>query len=183
MAHTLEILDHKITKLNLCLECDYRREITCPPYYLKVCEQVHWCEKLARAASHLEHLSYTGRVCHSFFDILARHTDPRTTRLKTIDITVKNCCRQNAQWNESGSGITDMHFIGAFEQLVLSGIRALERLKTVDLLRIRYVDLGMYYLLAFVFVSCLLIVPHRLTGPTIESLFPGARWVVLGRLE
>ncbi|KAI0533643.1 hypothetical protein GGR58DRAFT_99893 [Xylaria digitata] len=141
MAHTLDILDPKITKLNLCLECDYRREITCPPYYLKVCEQVHWCEKLARAASHLEHLSYTGRVCHSFFDILARYTNPRTTRLKTIDITVKNCCRQNAQWNESGSGITDMHFIGAFEQLVLSGIRALERLKTVDLLRIRYVDL------------------------------------------
>ncbi|KAI8623759.1 hypothetical protein F5Y19DRAFT_349183 [Xylariaceae sp. FL1651] len=141
MAHTLETLDRKITKLNLCLECDYRREITCPPYYLKVCEQLHWCEKLARAASHLEHLSYTGRVCHGFFDILARHTDPRTTRLKTIDITVKNCCRQNAQWNESGSGITDMHFISAFEQLVLSGIRALERLKMVDLLRIRYVDL------------------------------------------
>ncbi|KAI1368254.1 hypothetical protein F5Y08DRAFT_326069 [Xylaria arbuscula] len=141
MAHTLDILDHKITKLNLCLECDYRREITCPPYYLKVCEQVHWCEKLARAASHIEHLSYTGRICHGFFDLLARYTNPRLTRLKTIDITVKNCCRQNAQWNESGSGITDMHFIGAFEQLVLSGIRALERLKTVDLLRIRYVDL------------------------------------------
>jgi hypothetical protein len=142
MAHTLEKkLDPKITKLNLCLECDYRREITCPPYYLKVCEQLHWCEKLARAANHLEHLSYTGRVCHSFFDLLAQFTNPRTTRLKTIDITVKNCCRQNAQWNESGSGITDMHFIGAFEQLVLSGIRALEQLKTVNLLRIRYVDL------------------------------------------
>ncbi|KAI1823196.1 hypothetical protein F4861DRAFT_511154 [Xylaria intraflava] len=141
IAHTLDILDRKITKLNLCLECDYRREITCPPYYMKVCEQVHWCEKLARAASHLEHLSYTGRVCHTFFDLLARYTDPRSTRLKTIDITVKNCCRQNAQWNESGSGITDMHFINAFELLVLSGIRALERLKTVNLLRIRYVDL------------------------------------------
>ncbi|KAI0400776.1 hypothetical protein F4802DRAFT_469914 [Xylaria palmicola] len=141
MAHTLDILDPKITKLNLCLECDYRREITCPPYYLKVCEQVHWCEKLARAASHIEHLSYTGRVCHGFFDMLAQYTNPRSTRLKTIDITVKNCCRQNAQWNESGSGITDMHFINAFEQLVLSGIRSLERLKMVNLLRIRYVDL------------------------------------------
>ncbi|KAI0396474.1 hypothetical protein F5Y17DRAFT_419235 [Xylariaceae sp. FL0594] len=141
MAQTLDILDRKITKLNLCLECDYRREITCPPYYLKVCEQVHWCQKLAKAACNLKHLSYTGRVCHGFFDVLARHAEPRTTRLKTIDITVKNCCRQNAQWNESGSGITDMHFITAFEQLVLSGIRALERLKMVELLRIRYVDL------------------------------------------
>jgi hypothetical protein len=158
MADTLEILDRKITKLNLCLECDYRREITCPPYYLKVYEQVHWCEKLAKAASHLEHLSYTGRVCHGFFDILAQHTDPRTTRLKTIDITVKNCCRPNAQWNESGSGITDIHFIAAFEQLVLSGIRALERLKTVDLLRIRYVDLGMHCLYASFSCSRLLTV-------------------------
>lgn len=142
MAGTLEILDPKITKLNLSLETDYRRELTCPPYYLKVCDQLHWCEKMANAASTLEHLSYTGRVCHTFFDMLAKYSNPRTTRLKTIDITVKNCCRQNAQWNESGSGITDMHFINAFEQLVLGGIRCMERLKQVDLLRIRYVDLG-----------------------------------------
>ncbi|KAI1138296.1 hypothetical protein F5Y05DRAFT_404464 [Hypoxylon sp. FL0543] len=141
MASTLECLDTKITSLNLCLECDYRREMTCPPYYLKVCEQLHWCEKMAKAASNLEHLSYTGRVCHGFFDVLAKYSNPRTTRLKTIDLTVKNCCRQNAQWNESGSGITDMHFIAAFEQLVLGGIRALERLKSVELVRIRYVDL------------------------------------------
>ncbi len=143
MASILEALEPKITKLNLCLECDYRREMTCPPYYLKVSEQLHWCEKMAKAASNLEHLSYTGRVCHGFFDILAKYSNPRTTRLRTIDLTVKNCCRKNAQWNESGSGITDMHFINAFEQLVLGGIRSLERLKSVELLRIRYVDLGM----------------------------------------
>ncbi|KXJ91302.1 hypothetical protein Micbo1qcDRAFT_204562 [Microdochium bolleyi] len=142
MANILDGMDTKITRLNLCLECDYRREMTCPPYYAKVCEQVHWCEKLAKAASNLEHLSYTGRVCHCFFDSLARLTNPRETKLKTIDITVKNCCRpRGVQWNESGSGITDMHFIGAFEALVLGGIRALERLKSVELLRIRYVDL------------------------------------------
>ncbi|KAI1465300.1 uncharacterized protein F4812DRAFT_117023 [Daldinia caldariorum] len=141
MASTLECLDAKITSLNLCLECDYRREMSIPPYYMKVCEQLHWCEKMAKAASNLEHFSYTGRVCSGFFDVLSRYSNPRTTRLKTIDVTVKNCCRQNAQWNESGSGITDMHFIAAFEQLVLGGIRALERLKSVELLRIRYVDL------------------------------------------
>lgn len=143
MASVLSTLDPKITRLNLCLESDYRREMTCPPYYLKVTEQLHWCEKMAKAASSLEHLSYTGRVCHSFFDMLAKYSNPRTTKLKTIDLTVKNCCRQNAQWNESGSGITDMHFINAFEQLVLGGIRALDQLKSVELLRIRYVDLGM----------------------------------------
>ncbi|KAI0845496.1 hypothetical protein F5Y00DRAFT_265591 [Daldinia vernicosa] len=141
MASTLECLDTKITSLNLCLECDYKREMACPPYYMKVCEQLHWCEKLAKATSNLEHFSYTGRVCFGFFNMLSGYSNPRTTKLKTIDITVKNCCRQNAQWNESGSGITDMHFIAAFEQLVLSGIRALEHLKSVELLRIRYVDI------------------------------------------
>ncbi|KAI1341173.1 hypothetical protein F5Y15DRAFT_406585 [Xylariaceae sp. FL0016] len=141
MARTLDTLDPKIKKLNMTLESDYRREMTCPPYYLKVCEQLHWCEKLAKAASNMEHLSFTGRVCHGFFDILAKCSDPRTTKLKTIDLTVKNCCRRNAQWNESGSGITDMHFINAFEKLVLGGIRALERLESVEYLRIRFVDL------------------------------------------
>ncbi|OTB17201.1 hypothetical protein K445DRAFT_310575 [Daldinia sp. EC12] len=141
MASTLECLDAKITSLNLCLECDYRRETSIPPYYMKVCDQLHWCEKMAKAASNLEHFSYTGRVCFGFFDVLSRYSNPRTTRLKTIDVTVKNCCRHNVQWDESGSGITDMHFIAAFEQLVLGGIRALERLKSVELLRIRYVDL------------------------------------------
>ncbi|KAH7027789.1 uncharacterized protein B0I36DRAFT_143520 [Microdochium trichocladiopsis] len=142
MATILDRLNPRISRLNLCLECDYRREMTCPPYYAKVCDQVHWCEKLANAATNLEHLSYTGRVCHGFFETLARMITPRTTKLKTIDITVKNCCRPvGVQWNESGSGITDMHFINAFEALVLSGIRALERLKAVELLRIRYVDL------------------------------------------
>ena len=97
---------------------------------------------MAKAASKLEHLSYTGRVCHGFFDVLAKHSNPRTSRLKTIDLTVKNCCRHNAQWNESGSGITDMHFIAAFEQLVLGGIRALERLKSAELLRIHHRENG-----------------------------------------
>ena len=169
MASILEVLDPKITKLNPCLECDYRREMACPPYYLKVSEQLHWCEKMARAASSLEHLSYTGRVCHGFFDALARFSDPRTTRLKTIDLTVKNCCRKDAQWNESGSGITDMHFVNAFEHLVLGGIRSLERLKSVELLRIRYVDLGMNSIYGQPSVLCTN-VTSRLPCSTVESL-------------
>lgn len=186
MASTLENLDPKIVSLNLCLESDYRREVTCPPYYLKVCEQLHWCEKLAKAASSLEHISYTGRVCHGFFDMLARYSNPRTTRLKTIDLTVKNCCRQNAQWNESGSGITDMHFITAFEQLVLGGIRALERLKSVELLRIRYVDLGTSSPFSSRVSPGLIVLTAfllRLAHTASESLFHDQGRVVLGRLE
>jgi hypothetical protein len=135
----------RLTTLNLCIEGDYRREMSFPTYFLKVSSKVHFCSNLALAASspYLEHISYTGRVCKQFFtDLIARQKDPRQARLKSIDLTVKNCCRQVSHWNESGSGITDMNFINAFEALVLAGIRALGKLKAVEYLRVRYVDLG-----------------------------------------
>jgi hypothetical protein len=135
----------RLTSLDLCIEGDYRREVSFPPYFLKVSNRLHFCSRLAAGAASppLEHISYTGRDCKQFFiDLMAKHKDPRHTRLKSIDLTVKNCCRQVAHWNESGSGITDMNFINAFEELVIAGIRALGRLKSIEYLRIRYVDLG-----------------------------------------
>jgi hypothetical protein len=46
-----------------------------------------------------------------------------------------------------------MNFINAFEELVIAGIRALGRLKSVEHLRIRYVDLGK--LPSVLYVPCL----------------------------
>jgi hypothetical protein len=40
-----------------------------------------------------------------------------------------------------GSGINDPAFISALESLVIAGIRSLSRFKTLDFLRIRFVDL------------------------------------------
>lgn len=143
MAAILPRLPAALTSLSLNLEgVEYRREVSFPPYFLKVSNTLHFCTKLAEAAPNLEHLAYTGRVCRVFFELLSRLVDPRSTRLKTIDLTVKNCCRHVVHWNESGSGITDMNFINAFEALVLAGIKALARCKAVEYLRIRYVDLG-----------------------------------------
>ncbi|KAK3322038.1 hypothetical protein B0H66DRAFT_531393 [Apodospora peruviana] len=134
----------RLTTLSLCIEGDYRRELSFPPHFLKVASKIHFCSKLALAAASpsVEHISYTGRVCKQFFnDLAARQRDARQDRLKSIDLTVKNCCRQVLHWNESGSGITDMNFINAFEALVLAGIRSLGKLQAVEYLRIRYVDL------------------------------------------
>ncbi|KAL8335834.1 hypothetical protein RB598_009834 [Gaeumannomyces tritici] len=141
MAAILPHLPNGLKKVHLCLEADYRRELSFPPYFIKVSSRLHFCQRLGLAAPGLEHISYTGRVCRVFFDTLAANADPRLTRLKSIDLTVKNCCRQVTHWNESGSGITDMKFIQAFEALVLAGIRALKRLRALEYLRIRYVDL------------------------------------------
>jgi hypothetical protein len=135
-----------LTHLNLCLEGDYRREITCPPFYMKAHGKAHICPRLAQAAPALEHLSYTGRVCKDFFyeaaNLVKKQLDSRTTRLKSIDLTVKNCCRESHSFTDSGSGIQDSHFIKEFEKLVLSAIRSMSTFKALEYLRIRFVDLG-----------------------------------------
>ncbi|KAI6382713.1 hypothetical protein MCOR25_000524 [Pyricularia grisea] len=147
MAEILPRLPPQLKQLHLYLEADYRRELSFPAYFVKVTNRLHFCQRLGLAAlgkpgsPSIEHLSYTGRVCRTFFDVLAQSADPRSTRLKSIDLTVKNCCRQVQIWNETGSGIMDVKFIAAFEALVLAGIKALKRLRALEYLRIRYVDL------------------------------------------
>ncbi|KAF4124928.1 hypothetical protein GMORB2_3767, partial [Geosmithia morbida] len=143
MAEFLPLLPPRIATLKLCLESDYRRESVVPPFFLKAAERTHVCSSLATAAaSGLEHLSYTGRCCHVLFDRIARLTaDSRDSRLRSVDITLKNCCRPLSRYYDSGSGIHDMGFIDAFERLVLAAIRSLRVLKQVHYLRIRFVDL------------------------------------------
>ena len=141
MSTILPKLPLNLTHLNICMEADYRREAMCPAFFRKVTQKTHFCMELAKAVPTLEHLAFTGRVCHCFFDFAARLTSRRDSRLKSVDLVVKNCCRSTFQWND-GTGITDMAFIMAFEALVLSGVRALDKLGALDFLRIRFIDLG-----------------------------------------
>jgi hypothetical protein len=142
MATILPQLPENLTNLNLVLESDYRREAVSPTFFRKVGLKLHFCSEMAKAMPALEHFAYTGRVCGSFFDNAAAHSNKRTTRLKTVELTVKNCCRPQFQWND-GSGITDANFILAFETLVASACRSLNILAALELLRIKFVDLGM----------------------------------------
>jgi hypothetical protein len=141
MATILPKLPCHLTNVNLCLENDFRREAVSPAFFRKVTLKTHFCVDLGKAMPALEHFQYTGRVCRSFFDFAAALSNTRTSRLKSIDLVVKNVCRPNFQWND-GSGITDMAFIRAFEALVHSGIRALDRLLALETLKIRFIDLG-----------------------------------------
>ena len=137
-----------ITSLNLCLEGDYRREGAMPAFYNKVACEVHICAQLAKVLPALEHFAYTGRVCNKLFDMAALvPDDPRRTRLKSVEITVKNCCRPMDLWNDTGSGIHDMGFIDAFEKLVVSSVKSLAKFPNLHDLKIRFVDLGMFFLL------------------------------------
>jgi hypothetical protein len=140
MSTILPYLPSNLTHLNICLEGDYRREAVSPAFFRKVGHETHFCVEMSKAIPALEHLAYTGRVCHCFFDAAARLSDKRTSRLKSLDLIVKNCCRPAFQWND-GSGITDMAFVLAFEALVISGVRALDKLAALEFLRIRFIDL------------------------------------------
>lgn len=148
MARFLPFIPSNITHLSLFLEADYRREMSTPNYAFKIAQQVHFCTKLAEATPALEHLAYTGRICRAFFDVAALRTNSRLTRLKSIDLTVKNICR-TSEFQTSGTGIFDIVFIQNFESLVLGAIRSMEVLTALDFLRIRYVDLGMLKICCF----------------------------------
>jgi hypothetical protein len=141
MATILPNLPHHLTNVNLCLENDFRREAVAPAFFRKVALRAHFCVEMAKAMPALEHFQYTGRVCRSFFDVAATLSDVRTSRLRSIELIVKNICRPSFQWND-GSGITDMAFIHAFEALVHSGVRALDRLPALESLKIKFIDLG-----------------------------------------
>ncbi len=144
MATILPRLPQNLTHLSICLEADYRREAVSPLFFKKVGLKTHFCVEMAKAIPTLEHLVYTGRVCHSFFDNAAKLSNPRESRLKSVDLVIKNICRPTFLWND-GSGITDMAFILAFEALVLSGVKSLDRLSALNFLRIRFIDLGMIF--------------------------------------
>ena len=141
MASIFPKLPSHITHLNLTMENEFRRENMCPPFFRKVALQVHFCKEMARAMPALEHFGYTGRVCGSFFDSMAALSNPRTSRLRSVELTVKNLCRPPLQWND-GSAITDMAFIYSFETLVHAAVRSLRRLRALDYIHIKFIDLG-----------------------------------------
>ncbi|KAJ6442682.1 hypothetical protein O9K51_03857 [Purpureocillium lavendulum] len=140
------LLPTNVKRLGLCMENDYRREAITPSFYSKVAMKTHICGSLAQVLPRLEHFSYTGRICHKCFDLALRLSDPVQSRLRSIDVTIKNCCRDSdaaTQYNGTGSGIHEMSFIEAFEKLVISAIRLLAKHPQLQYLRIRFVDLGM----------------------------------------
>lgn len=142
ISQFLPFLPPNIRNVSIALENDYRREPVVPPFYLKAALQTHICAVLGRLAPTLEQFTYTGRVCHRFFETAAASCSHMSTKLKSIDITVKNCCRTPGALHETASGIQEMAFIEAFEWLVISAVRSLRRFEQLEYLRIRFVDIG-----------------------------------------
>lgn len=147
VSNVISQLPLTISHLNISLEGNYSREALSPRFWRKIYpERTHICLEMAKAVSNLESFTYCGRICHQFFDQILKFVDPDQRvipKLKSLDITVKNCCRPaSVDLNAlDGSGINDPAFIAALESLVISGINSLTRLKALNFLRIRFVDL------------------------------------------
>ena len=145
MCTSLTYLSRTIVHLNICLEGLYSKEAYSPHKWHKVYPTHHVCLVLGSLAPQLKSLTYTGRVCARFFQNAIRsfavhsHSIPR---LRSIDLVVKNCCREktSSTLNQS-AGIYNWEFIQCFENLVSQGCRSLKIFPRLSNFRVRFIDL------------------------------------------
>ncbi|KAL8959553.1 MAG: hypothetical protein Q9193_003607 [Seirophora villosa] len=134
-----------IRHCNVCLEGLTSKPGCSAQKWRQLFSKCHICHSMGHILPHLESFSYTGRICGSMFETaneVAQHfRDP--SRLQSVDIIVRNCCRPGAYPRSSSdaTGIYQPDFIAAFIRLVTEAIRALIILTSVNYLRIRYLDL------------------------------------------
>ena len=142
MYKVLEIFPSTITHLHLCMEGYYSRKVLTPAKTTELRERHHLCKNLGAILPQLEALTLSGRICGELFTkAISAAGKSRQARLKTLDLVVRNCCRDaSTAWN-GGVGIYNWGFIKAFEALVVGAVTALKPYKELKSMRIRFVDL------------------------------------------
>jgi hypothetical protein len=141
------ILQHfprTIVRLNLCLEGLYAKDDVSTNKWRKIYPAHHVCVDLGLLGPQLERFTYTGRMCAKLFQAASKAalTGSRDRPpLRSVDLVVKNCCRENpSNWTD-GAGILNLEFIQHFKRLVTEACRALEVFTDLSYLRIRFIDL------------------------------------------
>ncbi|KAL8946041.1 MAG: hypothetical protein Q9222_007507 [Ikaeria aurantiellina] len=143
----LKYFPPSISHLNICLEGLTGKPSVSVEKWRRLYSTYHICTDIGRILPDLENFSYTGRICSSLFKdacATARNHHDTTSRLKSIDLIVRNCCRgkSSAQHGHNdATGIYQIDFINAFEQLVVEAVRALSVFTSLHYLRIRFLDL------------------------------------------
>ena len=141
MYKIIRSLPSNLTHLNICLEGFFHKKPIAASKIREIQKEYHLCQALGRVIPQLVGLTLTGRVCSCLFTaaIDASMAAPKS-RLKSIDIIPKNCCRAVVPWGEI-TGIQSWSFVQAFEALVVAGTRSLKYFPDLNFLRIRYIDL------------------------------------------
>lgn len=136
-----------VRHLNLSLDGFYKEKDSAHPLFSPRPRFPPICQLLGQIAPSLESLAFTGRLCVSFFDAL-QLSSSSLSQLNSLDIVARACCRGSEPTNspppvlgEELSGITNMNFIHAFEEMVLGALQALKKLPGLDYIRIRFIDL------------------------------------------
>lgn len=145
MCSVLRFLPPSIKSLNICLEGLTSKPTSSPDKWRLLHASNHICADIGRVLPSLESFSYTGRVCWSIFNdacVYARQMRD-TSRLKSIDLIVRNCCRPGVYPGSSNDAtcIYQIDFINAFKYLVIAAVRFLAIFKSTNYLRIRFLDL------------------------------------------
>ncbi|KAL1956064.1 hypothetical protein VTO42DRAFT_7659 [Malbranchea cinnamomea] len=109
----------------------------------------HFCRQLGEVMPQLESLTFTGKTCATLFTYAksAMMNAKAHPKLKSVDIVVKACCAEPGNQGDTAiihgdfTGVGNLSFIAAFENLVVSAISSLDVFTALDYLRIRYIDL------------------------------------------
>ncbi|KAL8761238.1 MAG: hypothetical protein Q9184_002618 [Pyrenodesmia sp. 2 TL-2023] len=145
MCSVLRFLPPSINSLNICLEGLTSKPTSSPDKWRLLHASNHICADIGRVLPALESFSYTGRVCWSIFNDACVYAQQmrNTSRLKSIDLIVRNCCRPGVYPGSSNdaTGIYQLDFINAFKYLVVAAVRFLAIFKSTSYLRIRFLDL------------------------------------------
>ena len=131
-----------ITRVNICLEGLNGKQPSSLGKWRKLRPDFHICNDLGRILPQLESLSYTGHICSCFFKTAnaAATKSPTKPRLKSIDLFVRNVCRDTTGIDD-GPSIYNWPFIQAFELLMLEAIPSLDLYPELKYVRIRFLDL------------------------------------------
>ncbi|KAE8151479.1 hypothetical protein BDV25DRAFT_92142 [Aspergillus avenaceus] len=148
ISEILRRLSPTIVHLNISLEGFFSKDTSQPSWLGDGANPPHLCRLLGDVLPRLESLAFTGKVCACLFHPArnSSQTIPKVSRLKSLDLVVKNCCRDRRATSslpffDDFSRITNLNFIRAFERLVTGAVHSLNTHLSLDYMRIRFIDL------------------------------------------
>ncbi|RAK71399.1 uncharacterized protein BO72DRAFT_453745 [Aspergillus fijiensis CBS 313.89] len=149
IAEVLARLSPSLVHVNISLEGFYNKDTSQTGWTPDGITPPHLCRLLGEAAPQLESLAFTGKVCAGLFQATRGFMAswPAKSRLKSLDLVVKTCCREKKHVHpglaflDDFSGITNLNFIRSFEKLVLGAVHSLQLHARLDYMRIRFIDL------------------------------------------
>ena len=146
MYKALQLFPPTLTHLHLCMEGFYSKKNLAPAKVRELRDRYHLCRRLGAILPQLEALTLSGRVCSELFTTaMAVASETRHPRLRSLDLVVRNCCRDISTIWSDGTGAYNWGFVKAFEALVIGATAALRSFPDLDSMRIRFVDLDSPY--------------------------------------